>query len=134
MRNKSGLKLSAHTITPENSIGEWFTVFRLHGINHLFQTTHWCYSIMVWVFCHHNYTFVPYLACCTFKITTRCKERKALFSKVGALDFILLIISIALSEIDIIQLYIYYKHHFQPLMKMCSFKTLIWLLNVQTFS
>ena len=48
----------------------------------------------------HNYIFIPYLACCTFKITTRCKERKALISKVGAFDFILLIISIALSEID----------------------------------
>ena len=55
---------------------------------------------MVGVFVHHNETFIPYLACCTFKITTRCEERKALITKVGALDFILLIISIALSEID----------------------------------
>ena len=55
---------------------------------------------MVCVFGHHDYTFIPYLACYTVKITTRCKERKALISKVGAFDFILLIISIALSEID----------------------------------
>ena len=56
---------------------------------------------MVWVFGHRGYTFIRYLAFFTFKTTTRCKERKALISKVGALDFILLIISIALSEIDI---------------------------------
>ena len=53
---------------------------------------------MVWVFGHHDYIFIPYLACCTFKIATRYKERKALISNVGALDFILLIIPIALSE------------------------------------
>ena len=59
-----------------------------------------CYSIMVWVFGHYDYTFIPYLACCIFKIATRCKEQKALIFKVDTLDFILLIISIALSEID----------------------------------
>ena len=35
---KSGLKLSAHTITPQSDI-------RLHSINGLFQTADWCYSI-----------------------------------------------------------------------------------------
>ena len=39
-------RLSVHTITPQNDIGEWFTTFRLHSINHLFQKTHvillWC--------------------------------------------------------------------------------------------
>ena len=103
MKNKSGSILSADTITLPNDIGEWFTVFRLHSINHLFQTTHWYYSIMVWVFVHHDYTFIPYVACCTFKITTQREEWKALISKVGALDFILLIISVALSEIDMSQ-------------------------------
>ena len=34
------------------------------------------------------------------KITTQCKERKDLIPKVGTLDFILLIISIPLSKID----------------------------------
>ena len=47
-----------------------------------------------------DYTFIPYLTSCTFKITTRYKEQKSLISKVGAVDFILLVISIALSEID----------------------------------
>ena len=55
---------------------------------------------MVCVFGHHDYTFIHYLACYTVKITTQCKERKALISKVGAFDFMLLIISIALSEIN----------------------------------
>ena len=84
----------------QNDIGEWFTAFRLHGINQLFQTTHWCHSIMIQVFGHRDYTFIPYLASCTFKIITRFKEQKSLIFKAGALDFILLVISIALSEID----------------------------------
>ena len=58
-----------------------------------------CYSIMAWIFGHHDYT------CYTFKITTRCKDRKALISKVGVFDFILLIISIALIDM---------KYHFEP--------------------
>ena len=45
VENKSGSKLSAHTITPQNNIGEWFTAFRFHSINHLFQTTH---VILLW--------------------------------------------------------------------------------------
>ena len=45
VENKSGSKLSVHTITPQNDIGEWFTAFRLHSINHLFQTTH---VILLW--------------------------------------------------------------------------------------
>ena len=89
LTNKSESKLSAHTITPQNDIGEWFTAFRRHGINHLFQTAHWCYSIVVWVFGQNDYSFIPYLLCYTFKITIRCKEQKALISKVGVLDFIL---------------------------------------------
>ena len=55
--------------------------------------------LLFWVFGHHDYTFIPYLVCCTFRITTLCKKGKALISLVGALDFILLIISIALSKI-----------------------------------
>ena len=49
--------------------------------------------------CFFSPRLIPYLCCYTFKITTQCKERKALISKVGALGFILLMISIALSEI-----------------------------------
>ena len=58
-----------------------------------------CYSIMVWVFGHCDYTFIPYLAYYTFKMT-QCNERKALISKVGDFEFILLIIAIALSKIN----------------------------------
>ena len=78
-----------------------------------------CYSTMIWVFGQHDYT------CYTFKITTQLKERKALISKVSAFDFTLLIISIALSEIDIanhhriIQLYVCYKYHFKPFKRIC---------------
>ena len=108
---------------------------------------------MIWVFGHRNYSFIPYLACYTFKIT-RCKERKALISKVGALDLILLIISIAPSEIDmnsqitielfsfmfiisiivsiIISIILSIIISITLLTNMCSFKTLIWLLKVQT--
>ena len=45
IKNKSGSKLSVHTIIPQNDICEWFTTFRLHGINHLFPTTH---VILLW--------------------------------------------------------------------------------------
>ena len=45
VENKSGLKLSVHTITPQNDIGEWFNAFRLHSINHFFQTAH---VILLW--------------------------------------------------------------------------------------
>ena len=38
--------------------------------------------------------------CYTFKLTTQCKERKVLISKVGSFDIIPLIISIALRKID----------------------------------
>ena len=58
------------------------------------------FSIMVWVFGHRDYTFIPYLTCYTFKMT-QCNERKALISKVGDFDFILLIIFIALSKINV---------------------------------
>ena len=55
---------------------------------------------MVRVFGHHDHNFIPYLACHIIKTITLFKERKALISTVGPFDFILLIISIALSEID----------------------------------
>ena len=126
MRNKSGSKLSAHNFTPQNDIGEWFAAFFLHGIKHLFKATHLCYSIMVWVFGYHDYTFIPYLTCCTFKMTTRCKERKALISsRRFEFHFADHFYSSQRNRHElanhhrVIQLYVYYKHHFEPFLRVC---------------
>ena len=126
MKNKSGPKLSTNTITPQNDIGKWFTAFRLHGIDQLFKTTHLCYSIMVWVFGHHDYTFIHYLACCTLKITTRCKERKVLISS-RRFEFHCTDHFYSsqpnrhelANHHRIIQLYVYCKYHFEPFYRIC---------------
>ena len=51
-----------------------------------------------------------YLACYTFKIATRCKERKSLISKVGSQQNRHKLAN----HYQIIQLYVYYMHHFEP--------------------
>ena len=126
--------MSAHTITPQNDIVEWFTAFRLHGTNHIFQTTHWCYSIMVLVLGHHIYTFTPYLTCCTFKITTRCKKQKTLIFEFHFADHFYSSQRNWHKQANhhqIIQPYVSYKH---DLTIMCSFKNFDLTLKVQAVS
>ena len=80
----------------------WWMIYRIRSPQH--QSPFPDSSLMLFYyglkFQSARLHFIRYLICYTFKITTRCKERKALISKVGVLDFVLLIISIALSEID----------------------------------
>ena len=115
VENKSGLKLSVHTITPQNDIGEWFTAFRLHSITHLFQKTH---VILLWSEFSVTTTTLLFL----ISLVTPLKEQhdvksEKLWFLIHSADYFY---SSQRNRHElgnhhrIIQLYVYYKRQFEP--------------------